>query len=526
METDDYCIVDDSGDGGTKARTIQKGGNSADERDMRRMGKHQELRRNFKLVGIIGFITILQATWESTLLANYFGLLNGGTAGVIWCTIATWLFMLCMIASLAECASIAPTAGGQYHWVSEFAPPSLQKSLSYVVGWCCCLGWIAGIPACAFQLAGLVQEMVLLGYPDANIQQLWQQTLIVFLFILLTVGFNIFFAHHLPLMEGIILFLHFFAFFAFLLVLWIMPKTHQPAKEVFTTFYDGGGWGNIGLSCLVGLATPIWCFIGPDAGAHMSEELKDASLQLPRAMMWATCLNGIAGITMLITFCFCIDDLQDIVGPDASSYPIIQILYKVTNSYAATCLLGSFLVLLLFFSTITTIASASRSVWAFSRDGGLPYSSWICQVRPEWEIPVSALLVCLVASLILSAINFGSNVAFQAILSVSNAALIFSYIVSIICIRLKRLRGETLLPRRWSLGKFGGLINDLTLAFLVVGFVFSFFPAYPSVGDSTAAADFNWSILIFTVTCVVAMVYYTMGGKDKYIAPVSLVKEE
>ena len=28
----------------------------------------------------------------------------------------------------------APTAGGQYHWVSEFAPKSLQEGLSYLVG--------------------------------------------------------------------------------------------------------------------------------------------------------------------------------------------------------------------------------------------------------------------------------------------------------------------------------------------------------------------------------------------------------
>lgn len=58
----------------------------------------------------------------------------------------------------------------------------------------------------------------------------------------------------------------------------------------------------MGLSCLIGLSTPVWCFIGPDAGAHMSEELRDASLQLPRAMMWATVLNGVLGITMLVTF--------------------------------------------------------------------------------------------------------------------------------------------------------------------------------------------------------------------------------
>jgi hypothetical protein len=51
-------------------------------------------------------VTILQATWENVLLANWFGLYNGGTAGVIWCTIAVWLLMLCMIASLQVFAAI------------------------------------------------------------------------------------------------------------------------------------------------------------------------------------------------------------------------------------------------------------------------------------------------------------------------------------------------------------------------------------------------------------------------------------
>jgi choline transport protein len=28
---------------------------------------------------------------------------------------------------------MAPTSGGQYHWVSEFAPPGGQKLLSYII---------------------------------------------------------------------------------------------------------------------------------------------------------------------------------------------------------------------------------------------------------------------------------------------------------------------------------------------------------------------------------------------------------
>lgn len=136
------------------------------------------------------------------------------------------------------------------------------------------------------------------------------------------------------------------------------------------------------------------------------------------------------------------------------------------------------------------------------------------------------LVICLAVALILSAINFGSNAALNAILSVSNAALIFSYIVSIGSVRLKRLRGEPLLPSRFSLGKWGGLINDISLAFLLVGFIFSFFPTAPSVGDANWAVDFNWAIIIFSGTCVLAGIYYVFGGGERYIAPVSLVKEE
>ena len=102
-----------------------KGGTYEDEREMSRMGKTQELRvwfpkmypeksfwsltsikRNFKFVGIVGFVSILQSTWENTLLASYFGLYNGGTAGIIYCTIAVWVFMMCMIASMWVSANL------------------------------------------------------------------------------------------------------------------------------------------------------------------------------------------------------------------------------------------------------------------------------------------------------------------------------------------------------------------------------------------------------------------------------------
>lgn len=208
-------------------------------------------------------------------------------------------------------------------------------------------------------------------------------------------------------------------------------------------------------------------------------------------------------------------------------------------------MLISFLIVLLFFSAVSTVASSSRQIWSFSRDHvrptpdppqsnthelihaqGFPYSEWIRQVRPGSEVPVNSLIVCLVVSLILACINFGSDVALNAILSVSNAALLLSYIISIGALRLRRIRGEPLPPRRWSLGKYGGVINDLTLVFLVVAFFFSFWPSYVLVGDATALADFNWAVVVLAIVGILAFVYYWAGGRDKYVAPVSLVKAE
>ena len=45
----------------------EKEGTSNDQKDMYRMGKTQELRRNFRFVSIFGYSMILMATWETVL---------------------------------------------------------------------------------------------------------------------------------------------------------------------------------------------------------------------------------------------------------------------------------------------------------------------------------------------------------------------------------------------------------------------------------------------------------------------------
>lgn len=387
------------------------------------------------------------------------------------------------------------------------------------LGWSAAVGWVSGIPACAQMLSSLVIGMVLLVNPEAKIGALWHVTLIMFLWLLLMVGFNIFLAKYLPLAESIVLVLHVVAFLAFFTLFWATAE-RTPAREAFTTWTDGGGWNSMGVSALVGLSTPLWCFIGPDAAVHMSEELKDASVLLPRAMMWAVFFNGVFGIIMMITFVICGGAL-DTVLESPTGVPVLQAVYNATGSVAGTEVMGAVLIVLVFFAAVSVTAASSRQLWAFARDRGLPFSAWIGHVPAGSQIPVNALFVCLGSSLVLACINFGSDVTLNAIVSISNAALIFSYIISIGCIRLKRVRGEPLLTRRWSLGKLGGIVNDLALVFLVVSFVFSFFPIMPK----PSAVDMNWAALMFGALAILATANYLISARNSYIAPVSLVKQ-
>lgn len=143
------------------------------------------------------------------------------------------------------------------------------------------------------------------------------------------------------------------------------------------------------------------------------------------------------------------------------------------------------------------------------------------QISPTLHLPINALITMLVLSVAISALNFGSPTALAAILSVSNAAIVFSYMASIGCLRLQRLRKKTLLPCPYSLGKWGWLVNDIALAFLSVSFVFSFFPETPD----PSAPDMNWAIAIFGGVFIISGIDYMLRGRYEYDGPVALVKQ-
>jgi hypothetical protein len=99
----------------------EKAGTALDRRDMARMGKVQEMRRNFSFIPIFGFAAVLMITWEAVFNSASYVLINGGLAGMVWMYMVTFFGFGAAILAMAEMASMAPTSGGMYSFFSALS---------------------------------------------------------------------------------------------------------------------------------------------------------------------------------------------------------------------------------------------------------------------------------------------------------------------------------------------------------------------------------------------------------------------
>ncbi|EEY22506.1 conserved hypothetical protein [Verticillium alfalfae VaMs.102] len=495
----------------------EKRGNAHDRADMYRMGKKQEMNRNFRFLSIFGFSMILMASWEFSLSVSTIGLINGGTAGLIWMYFICWAGFMLVNISMAEMASMAPTTGGQYHWVSEFAPPQYQKFISYLMGWMCVLGWQTSCASSAYISGTQIQGLMVLNYPD-YVPQPWHGTLLTIAIAAFSVLFNTILARKLPLIEALVLIIHIFGFFGILVTLWVLSPRAEP-KAVFTEFFDGGGWGSLGGSALVGITAGILPLLGADAAVHMSEEVRDAGRTLPRSMIMTTVINGGLGWIMIITYCFCIGDLFEVLETP-TGYPFMQVFLNSTQSASSATAMAVFVVAMAIFSNLTMVATASRQLFAFARDNAVPLSPWFASVPAGWDVPLNAIFTTFLISSLLSLINIGSAVALNSITSLATTSLLSSYICSIGCMIWRRWTNSPLLPSKFSLGRWGLAINIASVVFLVTIFVLAFMPPTPN----PTLDMMNWNILIYSVIALFSLAYYLVRGKHQYEGPVAYVR--
>lgn len=213
-----------------------------------RFATHHEIKltmtcqRNFRFHSILGLSLILMSSWESLLGTIAFGLSDGGPSGLLYTYLISYLGFIAVVVSMAEMASMAPASGGQYHWVSEFAPLHVQKRLSYLIGWVSILGYQIGVTITAFSSGLAIQGLIVLHNSNTYAPKKWHATAISSCITICVAQLNIFFATQLPLVEGTIMALHIAGWVAIVVVLWVLgPRT--PSDNVWKSFLDPG-WDN------------------------------------------------------------------------------------------------------------------------------------------------------------------------------------------------------------------------------------------------------------------------------------------
>lgn len=246
----------------------------------------------------------------------------------------------------------------------------------------------------------------------------------------------------------------------------------------------------------------------------MSEEVKDASATIPKAIMATYLINFVLLFPTIVTICYHIPDVAASLE-DPTTYPAIYVLRQSMSNASMTGLLA-LITLILLASNIVYLAAVSRDLFAFARDKGLPFSKWLSAI--DKTIPVNASRFSSVVAVLMSTIYIGSPVAFYAITSLGTVSLVLCYTISIGCLLWRRItKPETLPPARFSLGnKVGIFVNSAAVLFGVWAAFWLFWPQTTPV----TAAGFNWASVIFVSILVVATVYFFVKGRRTYFGPV------
>jgi len=117
----------------------------------------------------------------------------------------------------------------------------------------------------------------------------------------------------------------------------------------------------------------------------MSEEVANADVTVPWSMLLTTLLNGAFGFGIVIAVLFVTTNVEaSLASPTgALGFPYMDIFYQSTGSKAGTTGMIVIILVMTVCGTIASLATASRLIWAFARDRGLPFWRHVSKVSPS-----------------------------------------------------------------------------------------------------------------------------------------------
>ena len=264
---------------------------------------------------------------------------------------------------------MAPTAGGQYHWVAMMSAPWCQRFASYIEGWLAVVGWQGSSASAALLSSRICLGLAKLCHPEYEPED-WHATVLAVALIGFAMLINITGGVVLPRFEGMVLVLHLIGFFAVLVPLLTLGQ-QLDADNVFEVFVNGGHLPNEGLTYWVGLTGIMYAFVGGDGAIHLSEEIQNAPVVVPRGIMFNYIVNGALAFGISIAALFSRGTLESILDPP-SGFAVIEIITHSVRSLPGAAIMVSVIAVLQISAGVSNYAAATRMLWGFARDHGVP----------------------------------------------------------------------------------------------------------------------------------------------------------
>jgi amino acid transporter len=365
---------------------------SEDMKVLHGMGYAQELSRSMSKFSnfAISFSIICILSGGINSFAQAISSVGGAGAGLGWIVgcIISGMFAL----SMAQIASAFPTAGGLYHWASILG----SRFWGWLTAWLNLLGLITVLGAInigtAYFFTGTFGAWF--GFTGTD----WQIVGFVAVITVIQAIFN-----HIGIKATTFLTdISGYIIFATTAVLVLASLYFAPAIDITRlwtfTNYSGEAGGNvfpqsdnIGYLFLLSLLLPVYTITGYDASAHTSEETKNAAMSVPKGIVSAVIWSSLIGWIMIMAITLAIPDL------DAAAAQGWGMFFGTMDAILPNGLklaIYFFILIAQLLCGLATVTSASRMLFAFSRDDGVPgFSKALATVSPKYRTPVNAIKV-------------------------------------------------------------------------------------------------------------------------------------
>jgi putrescine importer len=327
--------------------------------------------------------------------------------------LVTTIAMLFTAYSYANMGRAYPAAGSAYTYTQR----TFGTHFGFVTGWTLLLDYLV-LPLLNFLMIGIYLNAAVPAVPV----WLWVVGAMLIITALNVIGIKLVAGANLALIAIQVVFV-----VVFVAVGLHYVANNGTAVSPLAPFFSA----DAGLSTLMaGAAILALAFLGFDAVSTLSEEAKDPTRSIPRAILLTTIAGGLLFIVTAYVATLVYPDFVNFTDTDSAAKDVMlragggALFTFFTAAYVA----GSFA------SGITSQASVARILFAMGRDGQLPRPIFAL-IHPRLRTPyLSVIIVGVVGALgaillpldtVASVISFGALVAFSCV----NAAVIWHYFV-------------------------------------------------------------------------------------------------